>query len=78
MLFYEPVSDGLVIGQVESQNDLVHQDATPLRALDVREHAYDFQYENRHDEYVEELWTVVDWEDVAERCRMAQSGTNSY
>jgi len=78
MLFYEPVADGLVIGQVESQNDLVHQDATPLLALDVWEHAYYLQYENRRDEYVEEWWNVVDWEDVAERCRAAgrRAGTH--
>jgi Fe-Mn family superoxide dismutase len=67
MLFYEPIADRLVIGQVESQNGLAMQGAAPLLALDVWEHAYYLQYENRRGEYVEAWWDVVDWTDVEER-----------
>ncbi|WP_255170778.1 superoxide dismutase [Natrononativus amylolyticus] len=67
MLFYEPLADGLVIGQLEGQNDLAHQGSVPLLALDVWEHAYYLQYENDRAAYVEAWWSVVDWDEVA--CR---------
>ncbi|TYL37100.1 superoxide dismutase [Natronococcus pandeyae] len=67
MLFYEPVADLLVIGQVESQNELAHQGAIPILTLDVWEHAYYLQYENERASYVEEWWNVVDWTDVCRR-----------
>lgn len=78
MLFYEPVGDQLVIGQIESQNQLVHQDSTPLLTLDVWEHAYYLQYENNPDEYIDAWWDVVDWEDVAVRCRAAKRQHELY
>lgn len=67
MLFYEPLADALVIGQVEGQNELAHQRAIPILTLDVWEHAYYLQYENDRGAYVDEWWNVVDWEDVGER-----------
>lgn len=67
MLFYEPIADLLVIGQVESQNGLAHQGAIPLLTLDVWEHAYYRQYENERASYIEEWWNVVDWTDVCRR-----------
>lgn len=70
-LFYEPVADQLIVGQVESQNHLVHQDATPLLGLDVWEHAYYLQYENRREEYIEAWWDVIDWNDVSARYEAA-------
>ncbi len=72
MLFYEPLSDDLVIGQIESQHLLAHQDSTPLLTLDVWEHAYYLQYPNERAEYVEEWWNVVDWDDVTERYEAAR------
>lgn len=67
MLFYEPIADLLVIGQVESQNGLAHQGAIPILTLDVWEHAYYLQYENERASYIEEWWNVVDWTDVCQR-----------
>ena len=66
-LFYEPVADQLIVGQIESQNGLAHQGTTPLLGLDVWEHAYYLQYENERGEYVESWWDVVDWDDVSAR-----------
>lgn len=67
MLFYDPLAEDLIIGQMESQHLLAHQNTTPILALDVWEHAYYLQYENDRGAYVEEWWNVVDWDDVEDR-----------
>ena len=40
---------------------------TPLLAIDVWEHAYYLDYQNRRAEHVKKLWEIVDWEVVESR-----------
>jgi len=53
---------------------VVPKQGIPILALDVWEHAYYLQYENRRAEYVDNFWEIVNWNKVSERYEMALEG----
>lgn len=45
----------------------VRQRMTPLYGIDLWEHAYYLDYQNRRGEHVKRLWDIVDWEMIESR-----------
>ncbi len=48
----------------------IRHNQTPLYGIDVWEHAYYLDYQNRRAEHVKQLWSIVDWEMVESRMNM--------
>ncbi|MFD1940121.1 MULTISPECIES: superoxide dismutase [Nonomuraea] len=67
VLAYEPLGGRLVVEQVYDHHGNVGMNTTPLLVFDAWEHAYYLQYRNVRPDYVEKLWGLVNWDDVAKR-----------
>jgi len=64
--------DGLAIMSTANQDNPISQGVIPLLGVDVWEHAYYLNYQNRRAAYLEAWFDVVDWDYVSTNMKAVQ------
>ncbi|MGD9984019.1 MAG: superoxide dismutase [Porticoccaceae bacterium] len=66
-LAWEPLGKQLMVEQVLDHQENIGNGTLPILVMDMWEHAYYLQYQNRKADWVAAFWELVNWDDVAQR-----------
>ncbi len=62
----------LEVTSTPNQDSPLMEGKTPILGLDVWEHAYYLNYQNRRPDYIAAFWNAVNWDEVAKRFSAAK------
>jgi superoxide dismutase, Fe-Mn family len=71
ILAYQPYSNKLTVLQCENHEKLTQWGCIPLLVIDVWEHAYYLKYKNKRADFVDTLFSIINWDNVADRLNVA-------
>jgi superoxide dismutase, Fe-Mn family len=72
ILGYQPYFDSLTVLQCENHDKLTQWGVIPLLIIDVWEHAYYLKFRNKKDAFVDNIFSIINWDNVADRLERAQ------
>jgi superoxide dismutase, Fe-Mn family len=72
ILGYQPYSQKLTILQCENHEKLTQWGVIPILVIDVWEHAYYLKYKNKRPDFVDALFNLINWDNVADRLEIAK------
>ena len=62
----------LVVESTPNQDTPLSEGHTPILGLDVWEHAYYLNYQNKRPDYISAFFNVINWDEVAKRYAAAK------
>ncbi len=62
----------LIVESTPNQDTPLSEGRTPILGIDVWEHAYYLNYQNRRPDYIAAFFNVINWDEVAKRYSEAQ------
>ncbi len=71
ILGFQPYSDKLTVLQCENHEKLTQWGVIPLLVVDVWEHAYYLKYQNKRADFVDTMFQIINWDNVADRLNTA-------